>query len=529
MVLPAPLFDAYRALRGAELPDADAKFLSSYADFVETELEPVTFEVDHRARPYLAHHDTLGGDPEEVVLNKAHREALAKIYASGLSTGPVGKKHDWWRSFALGYLTTDVGCFCSATVTMATVFSLAKYGDEALKARFLPPLLEGGGIAQGATWATEAQGGSDLGANRARAKPAGGGRFHITGEKYFCSNLGASYAVVTARPEGAPEGPRGVRLFFVPSRREDGSKNWKLRRLKDKLGTVTVPTGEVSLEGSEGYLLGREEEGLYPTMEMLNVSRVCNAIGSAGVLVRAWRAAVEHAKAREAFGKRLVDHPLMAIDLARLATEAWTATLLAFDPAFSFDAVWMDRPPKTPGALLFRFATHAAKLTTADQAVRGACSAMEVLGGPGYLEEFPVAKLVRDALVVPIWEGGANRQSLDAWEISTRVHPERSWLEEASRARDAANSERVREFLDRRLKAAQSPGSGEVSAKPRLLAIAELRQMTLLQRLVGASEPKGPPGTGKASALAEIFAIMRDGGPGTEVPTILTLPVLGGT
>ncbi|MDE1819602.1 MAG: acyl-CoA dehydrogenase family protein [Euryarchaeota archaeon] len=526
MALPFPLLDAHLVFRGTPLPAQPRERLERYAKFVSSELEPVTFEVDRRARPYLAHHDTLGGDPEEVVLNPAHRAALSKIYASGLSTGAVEGRHPWWETFALGYLTTDVGCFCSATVTMATAFSLAKYGSEELKARFLPALLEGGGARQGATWATEAQGGSDLGANRARAVPAGSdGKYTITGEKYFCSNVGASYAVVTARPEGAPEGPKGIRLFFAPSRREDGRPNWRIRRLKDKMGTVSVPTGEVSLIDSEAYLLGTHEERLYPTMEMLNVSRVCNSIGSAGVLARALQVAMEHARAREAFGKRLIDHPLMAVDLARLAMEASTAALLAFDPAFSFDEVWKDRPPKSDAALLFRLATHAAKLATADQAVRGTYSALEVLGGPGYLEEFPLAKLVRDAMVTPVWEGGSNRQALDAWEVSTRSHPEKAWHEEAKKAAGAARSDAVKSFLERRIGAVASPGHGEVSAKSRLMAIAEMRQMTLLQRLAHSSAE--PADRARAEATAEIFALVRDGGPGTDIPVITALSVLG--
>ena len=231
MELPAPLLDAHLALRGTPLPEGLASRLRSYHAFVRSELEPVTFEVDRRARPYLAHHDLLGGDPEEVVLNPAHRTALGKIYASGLATGAVAGRHPWSESFALGFLTTDVGCFCSATVTMATAFSLAKYGSEELRTRFLPALLAQGGAAQGATWATEAQGGSDLGANRTTARRVEGERFHLTGEKYCCSNVGAAYAVVTARPEGAPEGPRGVRLFLAPARRENGGKNWRVRRL----------------------------------------------------------------------------------------------------------------------------------------------------------------------------------------------------------------------------------------------------------------------------------------------------------
>jgi acyl-CoA dehydrogenase len=518
MTLPSTLQDAHLAHRGTELSKGDAADLEAYATFVREELEPTAFEVDRRARPYLAHHDLLGGDPEEVVLNPAYRSALGKVFASGLATGPVEGRHPWARSFLLGFLTTEIGSFCAATVTMATAFSLAKFGSEEIRARFLPPLLEGRGVKGGATWGTEAQGGSDLGSNRTRAVPQGGSRFLLNGEKYFCSNVGASCAVVTARPEGAPEGPRGIRLFFVPGRRENGSSNWRVRRLKEKLGTISVPTGEVSFQESEAYLLGLDEEGIIPTMEMLNVSRICNAVGSAGLLSRAVDLTADHLGQRYAFGKPLRDHPLAAQELARLEVEASAASVLAFDAAFGFDSVWKERPARSPTARLLRLATHAAKFVTAEQAVRGTVAAMELFGGPGYLEEFPVAKMLRDAVVLPIWEGGANRQALDAAEISARSRPEAVWIEAARQKLDGKPSDRVRAFLERRIAAADRPADHEPGARSRLLALAELRQMTLLLSSAEVRRKSEGPDRTRARALPELMACLRDGAPG-ESPT----------
>jgi acyl-CoA dehydrogenase len=309
--------------------------------------------------------------------------------------------------------------------------------------------------------------------------------------------------VITARPEGAPEGPRGIRLYFVPSRREDGTKNWRVRRLKEKLGTTAVPTGEVSLEGSEAFLLGTDEEGIVPTMEMLNVSRICNAIGSAGILARATEYALRHAEGRTAFGRRLRDHPLMALDLARLALESTTAALLAFEPAFAFDAVWKERPPRSPEARRLRFATHAAKLTTADQAIRSAFGAMEVLGGAGYLEEFPLAKLVRDAMVVPIWEGGANRQALDADELVGRSHPEELWMTEAKGEVDRLESDPASVLLQDMIRSIEGAPKLEINAKARLQAFSSLRQLTLLARLARSDGPEA--NEARCRALLELF------------------------
>src|SRR3989475_10899432 len=158
----------------------------------------------------------------------------------------------------------DPGVCCPYTVSLGTAVPLAKYGDAELQTRFLPQLLRrDDSVWQGATWMTEIKGGSDLGAAvETMARPAGDG-WRLTGEKYFASNAGAELAVVAARPEGAAAGVRGLALFLVPRYRKDGELNYFVRRLKDKIGTRSVPTGEVELKDSEGYLLGPADSGIY--------------------------------------------------------------------------------------------------------------------------------------------------------------------------------------------------------------------------------------------------------------------------
>lgn len=529
MPIPPELEDALTLFHDAPFPGPMEASLHEYAAFARDVMEPVAWEVDRRARPYLQVHDLLGADLDEVVLNRSHRQTLERMYRSGIATGPVEGRHPWWYSFALGYLTIDIGMFCSATVTMATVYSVAKYATPEVRERMLPLLLEGGAIRQGSTWATEAQGGSDLGANTTRASPGEDGSVRLTGEKYFCSNAGSEFAVATARPEGAPAGARGIRLYLVRSRRTDGSPNWRIRRLKDKLGTTAVPTGEMSLLASEAFPLGPPEAGIHPTMEMLNLSRICNSLGSAAQLARALGFAVEHAGKREAFGKRLAEHPLMAQDLARLAAMAEATTLLAFEPAFAFDDVWEVKPPYPEAYQRMRFATHAAKLLTAEQAVRETTYAMEILGGSGYLEEFPMAKLVRDTLVTPVWEGGANVQALDAVEVMLKVHPENAWLDDARRAIEAAPSGAVRDFLSRRIELLKAPPRDLMSsAKVRLRLWGEVREMTLMLRLLARLDRVGN-GAGKArvQALAEVLALVIDGNRGEGMPLKLARTALG--
>ncbi len=173
-----------------------------------------------------------------------------------------------WRAFEdqslsasalLDYITCfyDPGLTCPYVISLATAVALDQHGSEELKARFLPQLLRRDDtVWQGATWMTEIKGGSDLGANvETVARPAGG-RWLLTGDKYFASNAGADLAVVAARPEGAPHNVRGLALFLLPKRRENGELNYTIRRLKDKVATRSVPTGEIELRDSEAWLLG---------------------------------------------------------------------------------------------------------------------------------------------------------------------------------------------------------------------------------------------------------------------------------
>jgi alkylation response protein AidB-like acyl-CoA dehydrogenase len=150
---------------------------------------------------------------------------------------------------------------------------------------------------------TEIKGGSDLGANVETRAVRQGNSWRLSGEKYFASNAGAELAVVAARPDGAPAGVRGLALFLLPRLRRDGSLNYLIRRLKDKIATRSVPTGEILLEQSEAWLLGRAEQGIYLILEVLNISRVANAVGSVALAQRAISEAMQFAARRHAFGK----------------------------------------------------------------------------------------------------------------------------------------------------------------------------------------------------------------------------------
>jgi alkylation response protein AidB-like acyl-CoA dehydrogenase len=298
---------------------------------------------------------------------------------------------------------------------------LAKYGTDALKERFMPRLLERDGNAwQGATWMTEARGGSDLGATVETVARSHGDGWLLDGDKYFCSNVGAELAVVAARPEGAPRDVRGLALYLVPRYRENGDLNYFIRRLKDKVSTRSVPTGEVELRGSEAYLLGKPEWGIYLIMDVLNFSRVANCIGSVAVMQRALAEALGFSEERVAFGKRIIEHPLLAKQFEDRLAELRAGFAIAWESVKLLNETWRETPPFSERHHLLRLVAHLAKYWTAELAAQAAKWSMEVHGGMGVLSEYGVERWLREAMVLCIWEGTPHRQMLDGLEVMER-------------------------------------------------------------------------------------------------------------
>src|SRR5699024_3728741 len=194
-------------------------------------------------------------------------------------------------------------------------------GDEKIKERFLTHVCSTGEapLYEGATFLTERQGGSDVGANVVKAVKDGD-HYRLYGEKYFASNAGmCGVAMVLARMEDAPERSRGLTLFAVPWRRENGKLNdLRIRRLKDKLGVRAVPSGEVEFNGSQAYVVGDPKKGFYYMMEALNLSRVSNAVASVGIMRRAFTESLAYTSRRNAFGKRLTEYPMIQDTLGKL-------------------------------------------------------------------------------------------------------------------------------------------------------------------------------------------------------------------
>lgn len=392
--------------------------LSALGAFAGKELYEVADYVDKVARPRLVTWSINGERVDEVWLDPSERGALERLFKEfGVNRFPY-RGGSWFDHYASIYLISDPGIACILTVTNQTAYALYKYGDKEQKELVGGLIGEEGVVKYGATWFTELQGGSDLGANLVESHEENG-LWRIDGDtKYFASDAGlADYALVTARPRGAPTGAKGLGLFLVSRTDSAGRRNFDVRRLKDKSATASVPTGEVEFQGSEANPVGDLRNGIYYTMENLMVSRLANSFGALGIARKAFLESYYYAQKRTAFGRLLVEHPLVQRDLLDMEVYIEGSMALAFKAVDQFEKSWRDVPPYTDAYHYARLLTHITKNITADMSAYATRIGMELLGGVGFLNEYPVERLHREALITPIWEGPSNIQALDMLEV----------------------------------------------------------------------------------------------------------------
>ncbi|MFB6164782.1 MAG: acyl-CoA dehydrogenase family protein [Haloarculaceae archaeon] len=342
---------------------------------------------------------------------------------------PVGLQHTLTMQTIL--CMADAGFVCPVSMTSGAAIVLQQFGDGEYEREYLERLTtrDLDEHVEGAMFLTEKQGGSDVGANEVRAEPTDEDRvYELYGEKWFCSNIDAEGTLALARRPDAPEGTAGLSMFIVPHTKRNGELNDQLyRRLKDKLGTIAVPTGEVEFRGAEAYLVGEAEEGFRYMAEMMNFERLTQATGSVGGIGRALLESKIYAADREAFGDAIDQYPLMRRDLVDMQVD-YEGGL-----AFTFEAArWYDQYKRSEGFgpgedsvtedtdtafKLFRLLVPIAKYKLARMGVDVTSYACEVKGGNGYVNGFVTERLLRDAQVGPIWEGTSNILSLDVLRV----------------------------------------------------------------------------------------------------------------
>lgn len=378
-------------------------------------------------RPKLKTFDRFGHRLDEVEFHPSYHQLMALAIEHELPS------FGWRRAdrpgahvarMALGYLynQADQGTGCPLTMTYACVPTLRHQPE--LAASWLPkvlstdydprsvPLAEKRGVTIGMGM-TEKQGGSDVRSNTTRAHPSDdepGSTYALVGHKWFFSAPMCDAWLVLAQAEG------GLSCFLMPRLLPDGSTNAiHIQRLKDKLGDWSNASSEVELRGALAWLVGEEGRGIPTILEMVALTRQDCMIGSAAIMRQALVQALHHARHRKAFGRRLVDHPLMRNVLADLALESEAHLALTARVARAVDrsarSAGSERDPKE--AALSRIATAIGKYWVCRRAPAFINEAQECLGGAGYVEESILPRLYRQAPLNSIWEGSGNIQCLD--------------------------------------------------------------------------------------------------------------------
>src|ERR1700722_6178004 len=384
-----------------------------------------------RHAPVLHQRDRFGRDSQTIEYHPAYRE-LEKaafgefgIHALSIRKGimgwpdkyPVVAKH----AFTFLFNQTEFGMGCPINVTDGCAKLLANFGSEELKARYLDGLTQTdmAKLTKGGQFMTEKEGGSDVGTLTTSAVQDGD-HWRLYGEKWFCSNADAKVVMLLARPEGAGPGTRGVGLFLMPRTLDDGSPNhYRIVRLKDKLGTRSMASGEIKLEGAIAYAVGKLDRGFVQMAEMVNSSRLSNGVKSTALMRRAYHDATTVARNRVVFGSRIIDLPLARRQLMKITLATEQALSMSFLTA---DALDRAEAGSQDAALLLRILTPTLKFRATRDARKVCGDAMEMRGGIGYIEEFATARLLRDAHLGSIWEGTGNIVAIDALKRAVGRH-----------------------------------------------------------------------------------------------------------
>lgn len=414
-----------------------------------SELDRLAYEAD-RNPPSLQHRSRAGQDEQKVVKHPSYL-ALEKVAFGDYGLAAMSHRSGvlGWPApmppaakYALTYLLVqaEFGLCCPLSMTDSLTRTLRKYSDPELVQRYLAHLTSQDldELFQGAMFMTEQGAGSDVAATATmaipdEAEPRGAWRLH--GEKWFCSNPDADLGMVLARTRGAPEGMKGVSLFLLPKVLPDGTRNsYRIIRLKDKMGTRSMASGEIRFEGAKAWLVGEPGRGFAQMADMVNSSRLSNGMRSAGMMRRAFAEALHFSRHRVAFGQHLVEMPLMQRQLAKILAPTEQARTMMLQTA---DALHRADKGEEGMYALTRLLTPLIKFRACRDARKVTGDAMEVRGGCGYIEEWGDARIVRDAHLGSIWEGTSNIVALDVIRAIRREGALPVWRQHVQKLLDA--------------------------------------------------------------------------------------------
>ena len=486
---PPPLegYDAYAgdaalnaAVRraGVSWIDAAACDLGRFVGSAEAQMHAA---LANRHVPALQTHDRYGHRIDAVDYHPSYHVLMNRAMAGGVHSTAWKRAHGGFSGrAALFYLWNQLeqGTACPVTMTFASIPVLEHAPDIAATWRpkvlcdaYDPrpiPVREKAGATIGMAM-TEKQGGSDLRAVQTVAERGAQG-FRLNGHKWFCSAPMSDAFFTLARL------PEGVTCFFVPRSLPDGKRNaFHIQRLKEKCGNRSNASSEIEYRDTAAWLVGEPGRGIATLIEMAHHTRFDIVVGVAGMMRAGLNQAIHHARHRSAFGKRLEEHALMSQVLADLALETEASMLVAFRLAAAFDASAADAGERE----LQRVLTPIAKYWLCKRLTPLAVEAMECLGGNGYVEEAPLARLYREAPLNGIWEGSANVICLDALRaISRSAEALKILLDEIATAPD----ERIARVAASAVKLLADPAGAERNARTIVEALALCMQASLMKR-----------------------------------------------
>ena len=386
-----------------------------------SEMNPLSLTADKNG-PELVKRNAFGEDINEIRFHPAYWDLMNIAVDSGmmrvkwepeLRNRFNKERHSLGFGIGFLYAMSEMGIYCPLCMTDGAARLVDLYCNEEDKARILPHIATSNPdeFYTGAMFLTEKAGGSDVGANLVKAKHFKDGYYHLNGEKWFCSNANADIIFVLARTDENIKGTKGLSLFLVEKRLPDGGKNpIEFIRLKDKLGVRSMASAECMLINTVGKLIGKEQEGFKIMAEMMNLSRIYNSVAAVSVARRAVVEAYQFLCNRLSFGKLAIEHALIRTKLQEITSLYNASFYMLWRTITALDK--SDNGDKGELALL-RLLVPMIKKWSSESGVYIVRESMELMGGIGYIEDQVMPKLMRDVMVLPIWEGAGNIMILD--------------------------------------------------------------------------------------------------------------------
>ncbi|HEY2962244.1 MAG TPA: acyl-CoA dehydrogenase family protein [Pyrinomonadaceae bacterium] len=483
---------------------------------------------DRLNEPKLTQWDAWGNRIDEIELTRLWQLAERIAVEHGVVATAYERKHGALsrvHQCALAYLftpSTDIYS-CPLAMTDGAARTLIASGNQKLIERAVPHLItrEPSAFWTAGQWMTELTGGSDVGLSETIAKKQPGNdsdtrEFWLYGRKWFTSAVTSQIALTLARPEGNPPGGRGLALFYIETRDENGRpRNIEINRLKDKLGTRKVPTAELTLSGTPAQLVMGSTDGVRNIAPLLNITRLWNGISAVALMRRGLALAFDYAGKRTAFGSTLAEKSLHMDTLLGLQAEAEAAFQLAFYVA-ELTGRSENEEIEEHDAWLLRLLTPIMKLTTAKQAVAVASEVLESFGGAGYVEDTGLPVLLRDSQVLPIWEGTTNVLALDTLRALSASESIAPLLSTTSRMFESLQDSSLRDLArvattalnhaETWLREASATSQASVEAGARRFALTLGRAMELVLLIRHAQWSQVHEQDGHATAAARRFA-----------------------